>query len=230
MAESVAQALISDDPVTSKAARAALRAAGRDVVTATGKELERILARGDERSRLGAVEAIHDVPEVWYDSGAYETVITALANAIEDGGKVGTRAQQAHLKILTAMAGGSIPENDRDAREEDDRDVRVSRASASLGARIGSVATQIWVLFIYVFLGIAAIAAFAQGLDPLLVIVGFVAPFPLFVLIDSFKRRCRSCRRLLAAQRVRTVKTNYGHKTSWRCVYCGEGWRTERIS
>jgi hypothetical protein len=134
------------------------------------------------------------------------------------------------------------------------RKMEESRANGSThpALRVLSVAKQIWVIMLFLPVGLGLLVAMPSvRSDPSLVPLlgaGLGVLVVLVIIIDAFKRRCRKCRKLLAGDTLRVVRTGsytsydsvattsggttqvgkevHTHSTTWGCVHCGHRWTT----
>ena len=124
-----------------------------------------------------------------------------------------------------------------------------SHGSTHPAMRVLSVAKQIWVMTIFgLVLLIAIPTAMSDAHARPYILIGLGVGAVLAIVIDAFKRRCRSCRKLLAGDLVSVigtgsyststaVETSSGgvahvstevntHAMNWRCVHCKHRWTT----
>ncbi|HLT36596.1 MAG TPA: hypothetical protein VK034_09925 [Enhygromyxa sp.] len=132
------------------------------------------------------------------------------------------------------------------------RKLEESRANGSTNPalRVLSVAKQIWVIMLFMLVGLGLLVTIPSvRSDPSLIPLlgaGLGVLVVLVIIIDAFKRRCRKCRKLLAGDVLSIVRTGsytsydmvtttsggtaqvdkevHTHSTTWGCVHCGHRW------
>ena len=231
----LAASLASAEQGVSDAAVKTLRTAPPSLSDAAAKALAKILrAGGDDAERV--CRALADPKAPQFGGKSWHRLFKALMKAQEAGGALGKAASLAMQGFVMRGPDPKYVEKLRKHRPP---------ASANPVFRVLSVAKRIWVWVTFPFgaFFILALTSMSQTSNGVAAI-GVGAFLLLLVIIDSFLRRCPSCKALLAGQLLSIVtdgsytssvqvspgryadQTTNTHRRDWRCVSCGHRWHT----
>lgn len=213
--ERIANALISDDPETAKAAARELSKAPPSISDPTARALARIIGEGGEPAEavsrlLGKTQA------KWFGGRGYGKLQRTVLGIYADGGSRGKAVEGAAMYLNRGP----------DKRYIEKRIAHEPPGGSSWPARVWSVRRSIWVMALYgLVLLIGVPMAFVE---PLIVVPLLLAGFALCVGIDGWRRKCPQCSMILGAERVGLVNTEHGSLYKWRCVGCGHRWEATK--
>lgn len=235
----LAEALISEDPAVARGAQQELQRTTPRASDAAARHLIRLLKAGGPTA-LAVCRALASSKAPRFGPGSWMKLFLALNAAAERRGGPGQLAAQASQNVsLRGPAGGWLK------RIQDSRPPRPTH----LPYRVWSVATQIWVWVVFGLPALFVISMMWEGaVEARYGGTGLVVFAIVVIAIDAFKRRCPSCRRLLAGdllsiertgsyENSHAVQTSSGatahinstihtHGMTWRCSFCRHRWST----
>lgn len=213
--ERIANALISDDPETAKAAAQELSKAPPSISDPTARALARIIREGGERAEAVS-QLLGETRATWFGGKGYRKLQLTVLGIYADGGKRAKAVEGAAMYLNRGP----------DPRYVEKRIAHEPPGGSSWPARVWSVRRSIWVMALY---GLVLLFGVPMAfVDPLIVVPLLLAGFALCVGIDGWRRKCPSCSMILGAERVGLIGVEHGTLYKWRCVGCQHRWEKQK--
>ncbi len=213
----LAAQFISDDGTTAKRAKGELRQAGPVTTDAAAKALASRLRRGGPEADA-VCRALKQKDGPSFGGKGYSKLFRAFMKLTKrNDNPLATAAMQAFISRGVSKA--------YQRRKES---AKARRASTGAIRRVLSVFTRAWVIVVFGFPALIGVILFVSTPGArLYTVVGLGALALFVVIVDSYKRRCPKCRKLLAGALLSMVSDNYGgHILSWSCAFCKRRWKT----